>query len=100
MLFTVYLESAGLTIIIYYSMSTKYKRRFDNFLQLLVLSIQSRDFCGRVVAMVRSKYGNTSVLGSQGKTTKPATLSTVNELFNLSFFLSEFNFIKLSRFFV
>ena len=44
--------------------STKYNRRFDIFLRLLVLSIESRDFCSRVVVMVKSKQRNTSVLGS------------------------------------
>ena len=56
-------------------LSTKYNRRFDNSPRLFLRSIESRDFCSRVVVIVKSKQRKTSVLGLELKPTNPITPS-------------------------
>ena len=62
-----------------YPISTKYNRRFDSFPLSLLRSIESRDFCSKVVVMIKSKQRNTSVLGSEGRPTNPITPSLWND---------------------
>ena len=68
----------GLFSQVTYLISTKYNRRFDVFPRFLLRSIESRDFCSKVVVIVRSKQRKTSVLGSEGRPPNPVIRSQSN----------------------